>query len=466
MVVINKLFQGFYTVYRKLFDKLNEEEEMAYRNDPAEDGASFTRYPSFGNSKTPFADNDGFLGYGSYVRDFYAAWTNFSSVKSFRWMDKWRLSEAPNRYVRRAMEKENKKARENARREYNDTVRVNLVTLSVFPDICVNETVHKLKSLARFVRKRDPRYKAFQAEEEKRKEAAAAEQRARIQREREALQAQAAAYQEQEWAKIDNDGLEDLMSSENEEEEQVESSEFYCVVCDKYYKSERQFASHEISRKHVRLAQAMKEEMMADEEAFDFTGSSTTPQEEKQPEDASDVGESNVQTAGKSKKKKNKNKQKMMPRWGLEEEDQEIDDVAALTAALELEQARRRRNKGGNAETIIDEQNTKEPTTTTTTATVEDKGDLSEQDNKPETPAKTKKQKRKEKRKEADNAGVSTTSSRVLCRRKLITNGVLLQHRCNVCGSDFSSRNQLFNHIKETGHALAVPLKQGKSKKR
>lgn len=88
------------------------------------DAQSFTHHPSFGNSKTPFADQDGYLGYGAYARDFYAAWMNFSSVKSFAWMDKWRLPDAPNRYVRRAMEKENRKAREVARKEYNDTVRV------------------------------------------------------------------------------------------------------------------------------------------------------------------------------------------------------------------------------------------------------------------------------------------------------------------------------------------------------
>lgn len=117
--------QGFYTVYRALFQKLSDEEEDAFRNDPSEDDVhSFTPYPSFGDSKTPFADSDGYRGYGAYVRDFYNAWTNFTTVKSFSWMEKWRLSEAPNRYVRRAMEKENKKAREMARKEYNDTVRV------------------------------------------------------------------------------------------------------------------------------------------------------------------------------------------------------------------------------------------------------------------------------------------------------------------------------------------------------
>jgi hypothetical protein len=64
------------------------------------------------------------LGYGAYVRDFYGAWSNFTSTKSFIWMDKWKLSDAPSRFVRRQMEKENKKARDTGRKEYNDTVRV------------------------------------------------------------------------------------------------------------------------------------------------------------------------------------------------------------------------------------------------------------------------------------------------------------------------------------------------------
>lgn len=41
-------------------------------------------------------------------------------------MDKWKLSDAPSRLVRRAMEKENKKARETGRKEYQETVRVSL----------------------------------------------------------------------------------------------------------------------------------------------------------------------------------------------------------------------------------------------------------------------------------------------------------------------------------------------------
>ncbi|KAI8138798.1 hypothetical protein BJV82DRAFT_522852 [Fennellomyces sp. T-0311] len=291
--------KGYYAVYRKLFEKLSDEEESAHNADPPEDGQSYTRYPMFGNSKTPFADSDGYRGYGGYARDFYAAWMNFSSVKSFQWMDKWRLRDAPNRFVRRAMEKENKKARETARKEYNDTVR----------------------SLATFVRKRDPRFKAYQEEERIRKEAAAAEQKARAQREKEELQAQIAAYQEPEWAKVDPVLVDAFTSDESESDDDQggsEETDFYCVVCDKFYKSEQQYTSHESSKKHLKLAEKMKREMMADEEAFDF---------------GQDKKEEEVKTLKKKKKGKK------TPKFGIEEEE----DLDALTASLTLDPSGRRR---------------------------------------------------------------------------------------------------------------------------
>lgn len=76
-------------------------------------------YPSFGCSTTAYDDNS-----DSDVKQFYNAWLTFSTQKSFSWCDKFRLSEAPDRRVRRAMEKENKKFRDAARKEFNDTVLV------------------------------------------------------------------------------------------------------------------------------------------------------------------------------------------------------------------------------------------------------------------------------------------------------------------------------------------------------
>ena len=120
---------GFYTVYRDVFEAVAKEEAMGASTDDDdlddEDGSSrrssrgstpsdLPPAPSFGTSQSPEAD----------VRQFYAYWSNFVSRQSFAQADKYRLSEAPNRQIRRLMEKENKKLREVLRREFVETVRV------------------------------------------------------------------------------------------------------------------------------------------------------------------------------------------------------------------------------------------------------------------------------------------------------------------------------------------------------
>lgn len=55
-------------------------------------------YPSFGDSTGEWnsATED-----GQTVKQFYAFWLNFSTEKDFIWSEKWNLSEAPDRRVRR-----------------------------------------------------------------------------------------------------------------------------------------------------------------------------------------------------------------------------------------------------------------------------------------------------------------------------------------------------------------------------
>ena len=55
---------------------------------------------------------------------FYSYWQSFSTRKSFAWVDEHDLKYAPNRRVQRAMEKENKKLRDAAKKKQNETVRV------------------------------------------------------------------------------------------------------------------------------------------------------------------------------------------------------------------------------------------------------------------------------------------------------------------------------------------------------
>ena len=57
------------------------------------------------------------------VNAFYNFWENFASAHSFTWCEPYDYREAPNRNVRREMEKENKRARTKEKKKYTDMVR-------------------------------------------------------------------------------------------------------------------------------------------------------------------------------------------------------------------------------------------------------------------------------------------------------------------------------------------------------
>ncbi|RIA88957.1 DnaJ domain-containing protein [Glomus cerebriforme] len=225
---------GFYTVYRKIFQKLAEEEEDAYLNDRGEDADDFHPYPSFGDSTIPIDLDD-----SNPIKNFYTSWLNFSTQKSFKWFDKFRLSEAPDRIYKKKMKKENKKSRETARREYNDTVR----------------------ELVEYVKKRDPRYKEFKALAELKREAQNAEVKSIAARIRAERVAKLQDYQEQDWTKIDEE--------EEEEEEDFKDepdNEYFCVACNKSFKNENTWKNHERSKKHINNVELLKEEMVEEDE--------------------------------------------------------------------------------------------------------------------------------------------------------------------------------------------------------
>ena len=58
------------------------------------------------------------------VKQFYTFWQTYFTAKSFVWVEKYDTREAPHRQVRRAMEQENKKLRDKAKKERNEEVRV------------------------------------------------------------------------------------------------------------------------------------------------------------------------------------------------------------------------------------------------------------------------------------------------------------------------------------------------------
>ncbi|KAK5126432.1 hypothetical protein LTR85_010668 [Meristemomyces frigidus] len=227
---------GFFGFLRETFEQLAREEEIAAQWDNTE----APEYPSFGHKGD---------SYEYVVKRFYTAWSSFSTVKNFAWKDKYRLSEAPDRWYRRRMEQENKKFRQDGIREFNDAVR----------------------SLVAFVRKRDPRYvPSTQTEDERQKtlrDATAAQAaRARAANE-EKLKAEVP-----EWTKSrEPDPLADLEGNFDDEEEEEEHV-FECVACNKIFKSEKQWEAHERSKKHQKAVYALQKQMRKDNANLDLDG--------------------------------------------------------------------------------------------------------------------------------------------------------------------------------------------------
>lgn len=221
---------GFFGFVRETFEQLATEEEIAAQWEDVDVRA----YPTFGHKDDTHDD---------VVKQFYGAWAGFATVKSFAWRDKYKLSEAPDRRIRRLMEKENNAERQDGIREFNEAVRV----------------------LVAFIRKRDPRYTPNTQSEADRQKAlrdAATAQRARA---RAANEAKIAEAETNEW-----DKFREVSEEEQSEEEEPEQQIIECVACDKEFKSERQYEAHEKSKKHQKAVQALQRKMKKDNAKLDL----------------------------------------------------------------------------------------------------------------------------------------------------------------------------------------------------
>ena len=218
---------GFYGGLRGVFSRLAQEEAMACHKDNVE----HIRYPTLGSR-----DDD----FDQVVRPFYVAWSNFSTRKSFAWKDAYRYSEAPDRRVRRLMEKENKRLRDEGMREFNEAVR----------------------SLVAFVKKRDVRYKINAQDEAQRQETLRQAAAAQAARSRALNQSKLREHIIQDWAKS-GDVEEDVATSTDEEK-----VHFECVVCHKTFKSRKQYEAHERSKKHAKAVKQLQWEMRAEDRQF------------------------------------------------------------------------------------------------------------------------------------------------------------------------------------------------------
>jgi len=227
--------QGFFTVYRELFEAIDAEEEQWEDADE-----EHVVMPPFGRADAEWAD----------VAAFYRNWLEFCSRKAFGHADPWNPKEAQNRQVRRAMEQENKKARQEEKKKFNAEVR----------------------QLVKFVQKRDPRVLAHQKQQMKenieknqRDRAQKDKQKADQVKEREERKIAARQAEEERWAETkalkEEQRARGEVVSEEEEESEEEQVEYYCEPCRKSFKSEKAFDQHAKSKKHLQVVAKLRKEL-------------------------------------------------------------------------------------------------------------------------------------------------------------------------------------------------------------
>lgn len=480
---------GMYSVAGRLFERLAAEEIRhgkyqqtagydKYKDDAADVSAideSLLMYPRFGNSHSDYA---------SGVRVFYNEWSNFLSVKSFNWMDEYRYSAAPDRRTRRLMEKENKKARDAARREYNDTVR----------------------KFVSFMKKRDARVKAGAEayEASKRKQQREALQR-QAQEHKLQQMAETANYEAQDWERMNADELEEVERLLREEfdydSDETTDSEFdefaddfdddihECIVCNKIFKSKNQFDTHEKSQKHRAAVEQIREEMRqegldlgidADENESAFETAASEPDlgftvdsdflvaEENNNEVADAQEEISVENDNDQKSPGEKLETQQYDDLDVDDVvDDDLEDTPAMTDDLDdslQSKKQKKKSKKGSRKTTDDAELEDEIAKIVSGLHLEkeDTDDVWEDDKK--------KKKKGKKKAEAPKSTTPTPSEPKVQRTKAardappvkIPNGSEI---CISCDELFTSRNKLFQHMKKTGHAAPVnEAKKGKGK--
>ncbi|KAL7904068.1 hypothetical protein GGI35DRAFT_464249 [Trichoderma velutinum] len=395
---------GFYSITRETFEHLAEEEEAAADYE----GVECPEYPTFGSSSSD---------YDPTVKAFYATWTGFATKKSFMWQDKYRLSDAPDRRTRRWMEKENKKIRDDAIREFTDAVRF----------------------LVSFVRKRDPRYipnTQSEADRHKSLRTAAAAQAARS---RAANKETYSSFDVPEWVHSREGETEHHPPSESEESE-FETEILECVACNKRFKSEKQFESHERSKKHIKAVQDLRRQMKRETANLDLDTPSV------------DVPEASL------------NEDQELRTVRMSEQDYEAnEDVVSVSPLHEGQQGTATGNGASpdqntpEADQSENQDEEEELDQSFQKLNIQLTSDQSAHDNQDEgVHSDSSKQTQKV---SADDAKPKNKIGKAKLKRQKKAAAAAAtenEHRCNICTAEFDSKTKLFKHIRDLGHAAST----------
>jgi DnaJ family protein A protein 5 len=404
--------KGFYDVYRNLFSQLFKEELTARdyeaRQEVDEGHGPAVLHPdwfscTFGTSNASKSEVD----------TFYALWESFITAKSFSWVDKWRLTQAPDRRVRRLMEKENTKLRDQAKKEFMESVR----------------------KLVAYVKKRDPRLKKFaeqaQAERAKREQ----EHLSRLKELKLAQQQKVQGYVEQDWSKANYDELDGLTEDEwdsdldqSEPESLVdgvqlldlEENTLYCAACEKVFSTDSAMQAHLETKKHSKRVTKLRAQLLHDEgevlENITCTSSN----------------ESQVEGQGDGNLAAEESDPEVVPSFRCIPCEKEFASKVAFEAHTK---SKKHLKMLKDAKQSPYKKGAKKP----------------EKEESPNSHAAN--------GSHSNEESTSEQQSGTLPSKKDKPKGVKSQNdaqKCNICHNEFPSRSKLFAHINETGHALAM----------
>ncbi|PVU99761.1 hypothetical protein BB560_005453 [Smittium megazygosporum] len=489
---------GFYSVYRTLFSKIISEEIQAINSNMVrvsdkELGLMYSL--NFGTSETPFDDsifeffdekslqnntsfekknkNDGFVS----LKEFYNYFGCFDTYKSFSWEEKYKTSQAPNRQIRRLMEKENKVLVESSKRQFVDSVQ----------------------NLANWLKKRDPRYKEYTKLLQKKQESATKKKEEDLKKQKKALLKKAKQFERQEWQNVDYTNLLDEYLPEFEgmqantinpeqaavSESQDSSLELECLVCDKVFKSYSQLQNHNNSNKHKRAADALFREMSKDDANHLNSKSATLNTGELSSDDEASSGfftpdsthectfisDSNqVNSDNLVDEIENVNEDGIYEK----QEDLYVEDSFVFTAAKKSKKDKKLKAKKNKVFKFSLDDDSFDPQSYNSEILRSEKDDKqSKQKASLGSPVDLDMEKlsldtQEDTHPETDNTGnvlpdqsiiESLDKSETETKNKMTAKDHLVaEYACNLCKKEFDSRNRLFNHIKDTGHALAKPI--------
>ena len=413
---------GFFAVYRNLFQRLEFfENQLLKKTQKSPDRIIVT---SFGDSHTPFIPS---------LKGFYDKWTHFNTVRSFSEQSYASYTNYENREHRRYVEKEGKKEEDRRKKEYVTTIR----------------------SLALFIKKRDPRYQHWLRLESEKKSASMQTKSQhkpsrgsssrtmqsddilwRTTEEKDAYESFFAMYAEEY--------LSDASDADVEDSSFIQNNEIYqCVACSKSFKSESQWNNHEKSKKHQKNAFQLKKKMLKDEDMWKtyLKQSKTVAFEEKDKPTHLDDKYSNHNSESESDSEKDAESSTDT----VYESDESgftsgsVDHSSISYFSSDVHSAI---SHEGSIENMEDpEPSTIELLDSLYIASDEDVASMWKKDHKPP----------KVKTKSMTNAQPSQRETKNTAKGKG-ENDASTPHHCNTCKASFPSRNALFRHLKRSCH--------------